>query len=476
MACRDLRKAVLPVLFRNVTLKLRWVNGALAEPGLLRLREQCPQLAKYARCVYVATHFGHFRDPRSTMGSFSIPKELQHWLECIAVATRSPGNNASSACPRISNEVAAEMLLATSQCRAFLSNADGGVQARFRDLAYSLSEQVIHTPGVFSLGDDSSSSMTDVQGLLGDETFFDDVREEARSPAVTEATGRTSSRDLRFKLDAFFVILLCFPFRLTSLVFESLPTDRMDILQNKFALHFAGQIFKIYGSQLRHLTMKTTRKGAGHSSRANDDANPQLDILNDAISGLEAIQQLCLAAQHSSSGARSVTTSLGHWHMISEQITHLDIRNATGDASDFVRFIEKFTNLKRLTLGDFKLWVNQPRRATPPSHATFWLSFLIDLRRKLPDVEFDIRDPELSQAKLTESGVRWLLQEAVPTGAIVDLERETRLVEDFESFFLLWSVEDGQRGRDAEEARKDGKLVDLAMSSRWRGLSGGSKR
>jgi hypothetical protein len=251
----------------------------------------------------------------------------------------------------------------------------------------------------------------------------------------------------------------------------------MDILQNKFALQFACQIFKIYGSQLRHLTMTTPRRGGGRpSSRTDDDSSPELDILSDVIPGLEAIRTLCLAAQHTPSSARSVMTCLGHWHMISNQITHLDIRNANGDASDFVRFIEKFTNLKKLTLGDFMLWINHPRTATQPSQATFWLSFLIDLRRKLPDVEFDIRDPELSQAKLTESGVRWLLQEAVPTGALVTFERETRLVEDFESFFLLWSAEDSERGKDAEEARKDGKLVDLAMSSRWRGLPGGSRR
>jgi hypothetical protein len=190
VTCRALRKAVLPILFRNVTLKLRWVNGALAEPGLLRLREQCPQLAKYARRVYVAAHFGHFRDPRSTMGSFSVPKELQMWLASIASAASSTEDQGSSSSSRISIETAAEMLLATSQCRAFLSNADDGVQARFRDLAYSLSELVMKTPGVFSLTEDLSSNTTDMPGLLGDETFFDDVREEARSPAVTEANGR----------------------------------------------------------------------------------------------------------------------------------------------------------------------------------------------------------------------------------------------------------------------------------------------
>lgn len=114
---------------------------------------------------------------------------------------------------------------------------------------------------------------------------------------------------------------------------------------------------------------------------------------------------------------------------------------------------------------------------TPPSPAITWLAFLIELRRRLPHVALDLKEPELgSKACLSASGVRWLLQEAVPRGAHVDFERETRLTEDIESFFPLWMAEDSVRGWAAEEARRDGGLVDLAMSSRWRGLFPGARR
>ena len=110
------------------------------------------------------------------------------------------------------------------------------------------------------------------------------------------------------------------------------------------------------------------------------------------------------------------------------------------------------------------------------SPAATWLSFLIELRRRAPNVEYIIHEWELgSKASLSESRVRWLLKEAVPKGANVDFERETRLMEAFESFFFLWSSEDSDRGQAAREARKDGKLVDMAMSSRWRGFFGGGK-
>jgi hypothetical protein len=74
---------------------------------------------------------------------------------------------------------------------------------------------------------------------------------------------------------------------------------------------------------------------------------------------------------------------------------------------------------------------------------------------------------------LKHSATRWLLEEAIPIGCTVNYERETRLLEDFQSFQPLWAAEDSQRGELAKEHRKDGKLVDMAMGSRWRGLSKG---
>ena len=38
LTCKRLRETVLPLVFKNVTLKLRWVEGSLAEPALFRIR------------------------------------------------------------------------------------------------------------------------------------------------------------------------------------------------------------------------------------------------------------------------------------------------------------------------------------------------------------------------------------------------------------------------------------------------------
>ena len=53
LTCRKLREALKPLVFRDVTLRLRWVRGQLIEPCLYRLRREYPELARHIRCVYI---------------------------------------------------------------------------------------------------------------------------------------------------------------------------------------------------------------------------------------------------------------------------------------------------------------------------------------------------------------------------------------------------------------------------------------
>ena len=223
--CWHLRKAVLPLLFRNVSLKLRWAHGALIQPGMLSLRQTCPHLASYVKCVHVETLFGHFKELRSNMSPFALPKELQQWLD----STKALPNDTEHALYSSERDVVkdlTERLLSTQQCVEFLQHAPQDVQTRFRHLARSLSDQVLATPPPSAM--ESDTMHRGLRDVIGDETFFDDAREEARSIASTLRNLRAPSkaRDIRFLLDAFFVLLLCFPSRLNTLVFESLPTDR----------------------------------------------------------------------------------------------------------------------------------------------------------------------------------------------------------------------------------------------------------
>lgn len=416
------------------------------------------------------------------MRPFGVPKELQQWLDSITALPRSINVAASTYKPERDVAEMTNNLLQTTPCKDLLQNASDDVLSRFQDVISALVKQILETPRAFNTS--LSFFLPDRDEPLGDESFFDEATERVR----LDNKNRNAIRNLRFKLDAFFVLLLSFPSRLTSLVFESLPTDRMDNLQNQFVLQFVALAFQIYGGQLKELTMSTTTTW-GSQRFPTDRSHIQGNILGDAMPKLDAIQHLRLTAPGGPNHRRSAVQNLTHWHAIADRITHLDLRNADGDSVDFLNFIPLFTNLQQLTLGDIHLWADRrvaglplqippaaPVQQTRLSPAAVWLSFLIELRRKVPNVEFNIHQWELgAKTSLSESGVRWLIKEAVPKGAIVDFERETRLMEDFESFFFLWSTEDGDRGQAAREARKDGKLVDMAMSSRWRGLFGGRR-
>ncbi|TKA62535.1 hypothetical protein B0A55_12570 [Friedmanniomyces simplex] len=102
------------------------------------------------------------------------------------------------------------------------------------------------------------------------------------------------------------------------------------------------------------------------------------------------------------------------------------------------------------------------------------LAFAISLRRALPattkilftNISHTTRGPS---KPFPPSALAWLMREAVPAGqADVDFQREERLQEDFESFQGLWEAEDGEVGIAAREHRLRVDLVDAAMCSRWR--------
>lgn len=76
---RQIRDAVLPILFRDVKLRLRWDEGCLIEPKLFRLRREHGHLMKHVRCVHVQTTFGHFPHQHFGYQPFSVPETLQDW-------------------------------------------------------------------------------------------------------------------------------------------------------------------------------------------------------------------------------------------------------------------------------------------------------------------------------------------------------------------------------------------------------------
>jgi len=80
LACKHLRDSILPLVFRNVRLSLRWIDGELIEPSLFRLRRHHPELAQHVRCVHIDTKHGHYYGRRRTETPFRLPEESYNWL------------------------------------------------------------------------------------------------------------------------------------------------------------------------------------------------------------------------------------------------------------------------------------------------------------------------------------------------------------------------------------------------------------
>lgn len=328
-------------------------------------------------------------------------------------------------------------------------------------------------------------AVTDGDRLARD-TFYDDAREEpdltdtlttAASNIPPDATVRLEQhqrrqelRNLRLQLDALVLTMLCFPPNVKSMVFESLPRSKHDSLQDAFAHHVASSAIEIFGDRLETLSMVTYDLDRGLPAVRTV---PNAEI----CSMLESVKRLTLCMEGERMPGSHRTTVLPDrlegWHSIAHTVKDLAIWRVELEPGLLIRLLKGFKNLLYLTLNEISLVLPfQPGQRRGAPSPPVWLTVLIDIRREMPSVILDVRKMKGSNTEnFGPSASRWLVNEAVPVGHPVNYERETRLLEDFESFLPLWAAEDSERGVQASKAREDGWLVDAAMSSRWRGLS-----
>lgn len=113
---------------------------------------------------------------------------------------------------------------------------------------------------------------------------------------------------------------------------------------------------------------------------------------------------------------------------------------------------------------------------------TVWLSFVVQVRREMPNLQLDLH--HLYESRATDRNTE---PEAVPTctttwlmtaasaASLMDTDRLDRLTEDFQSFVPLWQAEESDRGTQAaaDWSHMRATLCDEAMKSRW---GGGKKR
>lgn len=169
-----------------------------------------------------------------------------------------------------------------------------------------------------------------------------------------------------------------------------------------------------------------------------------------------------------------ISQSYRRWHQMSHCVQELELYSVRADVSEMLQFIKGFQSLKTARIRQCVLGLPRGNMVARlrEAEANIWLVFAIELRRCMPECDIELHHVLNSTVAthLPHSAVQWICTQATPRGALIDAEREQRLVEDFDSFFTLWEAENGLRGSQALDAwaTQRGQLSDEAMSRRWR--------
>ena len=415
LTCGHLREAVLPTLFRNVHLKIRWVDGALVEPGLVKMRKHAPHLAKHVRCVSMKTLFGQFADPAFKLKPFAVPDEVEEWWG-LAPSTASNSQTERELSHRQQVNEAARALFEDPEYAPLVKTCTGELRMHAAKLIRRLFGDASYVQSWREpLGGGSGNA--GAREILGDSALFDEGREVATQSAQSSwQSRRRRYRDLRLRLDALVLVILCLPVSLNALVFESLPTDRMDTLQHAFALQIVAMTMKIFSIRIQSIT---TLSAGSYPMRDEHGDLTETKILNsDIISNLQQVRELVLSSNHSPRH-RSRSGDLHHgwkrWHTISANITSLSFCNTDHEPHELVELVKDFTSLQNLTMRQVVLQLpwNVTRQGNGPTGPAVWLTFLIELRRLVPSAAFHLHEIQdyRTQRMLPRSALRFLLEQ-----------------------------------------------------------------
>ncbi|KAK0257821.1 hypothetical protein B0A54_10862 [Friedmanniomyces endolithicus] len=528
LTSRHLRDTTLPLLFRNVTLTLRWQHGVLLEPTLYRLRRERPDLVRHVRAVYVVTRMGY--RPGTVRGEetpdFRVPDVSERWLGEGVVDERfhaeirdahrrrvddvvdhlhkqvmgsgvvqrnvednfttppsSPSSN-TSVTPRGSSpprhlHPGEPLMSAEAQICDLIQHANHAI----RQLR----------PPLLARGPDD----IDIWQMSGEDRPTTGATVRAINHAGSGPRLRKAQRT-NLQVDAMATLMLCLPATLNELVFEAGTPNRDDQPWYDFASFLIDGVMQIFGHRLESLAMASggTNRRARSRTWVSSAPDPEITSITSAAH-LTALRRLVLASTSVTPEGGTVGAPGNLLHLdtsdrlecwtqpsLHTTLTDLEIRHSIfydDDFDPFVVFAKPFCNLRRLAFRHISYNTRGlPSRIYPsPTNPTLGpgvlLAFAIALRRALP-ASTEITFHHITHStrgvskELPVSALTWLMREAVSAnhGVEIDFQREERLQEDFESFQGLWEAEDGVEGEAARVHRREVDLVDKAMCSRWK--------
>lgn len=269
--------------------------------------------------------------------------------------------------------------------------------------------------------------------------------------------------------------MLCIPPNVHSIILKSNLVGRNHESKNDFSMQLLATSMEVLADRLQELTLVSMAYHNQSRRQIANDANALVEDKPLPISLLNRsnIQRLVLAFRENNQFSASSPTlthrAYERWQTTS--IRELDLRYMRADISEVLNFTKGFPALETVRIRDFVLFIagRAPGRQELERHV--WLHLAIELRRQLPNARIELSNlfRPASYDQLTESAIRWIVQEAIPEGAVIDVEREQRLTEDYLSFAFLWAAEDGRRPAHSPVSDKLwASLSDEAMTRRWR--------
>ncbi|EME49870.1 hypothetical protein DOTSEDRAFT_68613 [Dothistroma septosporum NZE10] len=414
VTCRRLRAALIPSIFKEVNLRLRWVGGELAEPSLYKLRVQSPRLMKHIRCVTVSTE-----------------RE-----ECAHCAQKD-------------------------HCRPFVPPHDQ------QDWLLTKDEEQSH------LGMEHRARVDTLARSLTADVKLLDGRVDISAERIISAARATKLGCP--KLDCLTIVMLCIPPNTQSIILNCALVGRPHQGTDGFCMKLLATCMDVLAEKLQEVTLvsmtyynRSRRQIANNASAMQADEHLPASLLSRSN-----IQRLILAFRENNQFSAS-SPALSHqaykrWQ--TAPIRELDLRYMRADMNEVLKLTEDFPALETIRIRDCVLFLTRhsPNRQELERH--IWLQLAIELRRQIPNGRIELSNlcRPWSHDQLTESAVRWIVQEAIPKGAIIDADREQRLTDDFLSFSFLWTAEEEERGAQALGANELwASLSDEAMTRRWR--------
>ncbi|OQN97078.1 hypothetical protein B0A48_16882 [Cryoendolithus antarcticus] len=507
LTCSTLRKAVLPLLFRHVVLRLRWAQGALYEPTLLKLRRNHPDLAQYVRTVQIRAEYGQVDLPINW--SFAEYDKVAHTREkwskyekrCVRIS-ESPalvlgetveqwldpakvGNVLPHHVSRVHDLVHAliEPLDKKHKDVAWLSAAQAGRRRKNLDSQRARMEEALEKATGAAERTRLAKERNDPFGGVV-VSPDDDQGQDGHPPPFNDHRMVQDTPRAKLKLEALALAVSCISGSVSNIIINAcpVPAQRHYGSQHSFILATAAAAVTMLGPSLTSLSVATPEV-FGHTRVYTPpklkDYPDSVHFPKEVIEQLKGLQTFRLIGHANS--VMSETKFTCWLPSLSGLMSNGTLRSVELWDTKFIddHLYDWLSSIRpgpgRLVLHD--VIIQKDRRpgmripaddSEPINRHNAYLAFALGLRTALPSAILILSNVTGAawDNTIPVAGERFVSVEVCNVTGEFSNERQYRLLQDFKSFVPQWRSEEQREENTDADAKQFGKLIDAAMASR----------